>query len=183
MIKEWKNLLENKNCCFELFGFDILLDSNLSPWLLEINLTPSLHCDSHLDLKIKSKLVADILNLSLIVPPSRQGKEIEYLKNYVIKDHVLAAANELAQAESYKGFKLNSYLKYQLWRESEEENKTGDWKRIFPIVDSVKYLKYFEGEKEINILFALKECNTDPKESKKLKLNYFHPFINKKQPK
>lgn len=47
-----------KSSCFELFGFDILLDSNFKPWLLEVNLTPSLNCDSPLDLSIKSSLIA-----------------------------------------------------------------------------------------------------------------------------
>ena len=50
--------------CFELFGFDILIDSNLEPWLLEVNLTPALSCDSPLDQKIKSNAVADLFSLS-----------------------------------------------------------------------------------------------------------------------
>lgn len=49
--------------CFEIYGFDILVDENLRPWLLEVNLSPSLACDSPLDLKIKSHLVSDMFNL------------------------------------------------------------------------------------------------------------------------
>ena len=50
--------------CFELFGFDVLVDSHLEPWLLEVNLTPALACDSPLDQKIKANVVADLLSLA-----------------------------------------------------------------------------------------------------------------------
>ena len=50
--------------CIEMFGFDILIDQYLEPWLLEVNLTPALSCDSPLDQKIKSNAVADLLSLS-----------------------------------------------------------------------------------------------------------------------
>lgn len=47
----------------ELFGFDILIDDTLKPWLLEVNLTPSLGCDSPLDVRLKSALIADLFTL------------------------------------------------------------------------------------------------------------------------
>lgn len=49
--------------CFEIFGFDILIDSELKPWILEVNLNPSLSTDAPLDLKIKTSLITDALNL------------------------------------------------------------------------------------------------------------------------
>lgn len=51
-------------CCFELLGFDVLIDENMKPWLLEVNLSSSLNTDSPLDLKIKGKVIQDLLNLA-----------------------------------------------------------------------------------------------------------------------
>lgn len=52
-----------KDSWFELLGFDILIDDNFKCWLWEVNLNPSLTCDSDLDLYIKSNLIADMFNL------------------------------------------------------------------------------------------------------------------------
>lgn len=63
------NILSKYNC-FELFGFDVLLDSELSPWLLEVNISPSLHSASPLDLRVKAPLVRATLNTALYqIPP------------------------------------------------------------------------------------------------------------------
>ncbi|CAL2044843.1 unnamed protein product [Caenorhabditis brenneri] len=51
---------------FELFGFDVLVDQALKPWLLEVNLSPSLACDAPLDSLLKTRLIADLLNLACI---------------------------------------------------------------------------------------------------------------------
>ena len=53
--------------CFEILGFDIFLDADLKPWILEVNHCPSFSTDSPLDFKIKKNLIADsfkLLNLS-----------------------------------------------------------------------------------------------------------------------
>ena len=54
---------KKNNNCFELLGFDILIDELFKPWLLEVNLSPSLNTDSQLDFKVKGNLLADLFNL------------------------------------------------------------------------------------------------------------------------
>jgi hypothetical protein len=66
---------KNRNICFEILGFDILLDSNMKPHLLEINISPSLSSSSALDKKIKTMLVCDTLNLVGVRPYDRKMYE------------------------------------------------------------------------------------------------------------
>ena len=54
--------------CFEVLGFDVIIDDNLIPWLLETNLSPSLNCDSLLDQKIKAEMIADLFSMAGMVP-------------------------------------------------------------------------------------------------------------------
>ncbi len=68
---------KHKNICFELFGFDILLDSKLKPWLLEVNISPSLSSSSAMDKKIKTVLICDTLNLIGVCPYDRKALEKE----------------------------------------------------------------------------------------------------------
>jgi len=43
--------------CYELYGFDIMFDAAMNPWLLEVNTNPSLSSNSTLDKMLKTKLV------------------------------------------------------------------------------------------------------------------------------
>ena len=48
---------------FQVLGFDVLIDSNAKPWLLEVNQSPSISTDTPLDLAIKYDLIYDTLKL------------------------------------------------------------------------------------------------------------------------
>ena len=50
----------NSNC-FEILGFDVLIDDKLKPWLIEINHAPSFSTDTPLDFKMKKQVVADAI--------------------------------------------------------------------------------------------------------------------------
>ena len=71
-----RSQLPHRNACFELYGFDVLVSDDLQPWLLEVNLSPSLACEAPVDFKIKSHLVADFFNLGLL-PLYDMGVKVE----------------------------------------------------------------------------------------------------------
>lgn len=62
MVNVNKNPTTRDNC-FELYGFDVMIDENLKPWVLEVNVLPSLSSSSVFDKKIKTILVCDTLTL------------------------------------------------------------------------------------------------------------------------
>lgn len=59
--------------CFEVLGFDIMIDSNCKAWLIEINYTPSFSCESPLDELIKSNLIRDTLVLMNVTSSNRDS--------------------------------------------------------------------------------------------------------------
>ena len=116
---------------FELYGIDILIDEYFNPWLLEINLNPTLNCDNPLDLKIKSKLITDILNIIGVVPFSHDGKFVPMDKPNEYKDNI-----EEGLIESLCEF----------------ERPTGGFERIFPLKNNINYYSQFIKEpKEENL--------------------------------
>jgi tubulin polyglutamylase TTLL5 len=53
----------NQPCCFELFGYDVLIDEQLRPWLIEVNASPSLARDHAIDKRVKNAVIKDLVLL------------------------------------------------------------------------------------------------------------------------
>ena len=67
----------DRRICYEVFGFDIMLDTALQPWLIEVNTGPSLSAPSAMDMHIKHRMVANLFNLVGFVPYDRARFEAE----------------------------------------------------------------------------------------------------------
>jgi Tubulin-tyrosine ligase family len=63
-----------------MLGFDLLIDQSGKPWLVEVNHSPSLSCDTPIDNSLKTKLLADTMRLA-----SFSAAEEELLS--IIKNH------------------------------------------------------------------------------------------------
>lgn len=102
-IGKVRELTDKRNNLFELYGFDIILDDNLSPWLLEININPSLDCETDLDIKVKTNVITDIMNTLGLIPydhnerenqsesnisnPPTLDEDLEKYKRYIVKNN------------------------------------------------------------------------------------------------
>eukprot|EP01035_Chromulina_nebulosa_P017840 gene17840-23452_t len=49
--------------CFELYGYDIIIDQDLKPWLLEVNASPSLTANTREDYLMKTEMLHGMLDI------------------------------------------------------------------------------------------------------------------------
>lgn len=66
-LKAVMNIMANDRHCFECYGYDIIIDNKLKPWLIEVNASPSMTGTTVNDRILKNKLIEDIL--SVVLPP------------------------------------------------------------------------------------------------------------------
>ena len=63
-----------------MYGYDILIEENLKPWLIEVNASPSLLTTTDADYKLKKQIMDSVFQI--VVPPqwfeenSRHGSNL-----------------------------------------------------------------------------------------------------------
>ncbi|XP_023163519.1 tubulin polyglutamylase TTLL13 isoform X2 [Drosophila hydei] len=134
--------------CFQLLGFDILVDWKLKPYILEVNHTPSLACGEPVDNEVKRPLIRDTLNL--ISMPLVDKEEIIREDRALLRDRLMRqlnrrrvpSPNKDAQAggESNQACPLGALALQIAW----EESHLGNYRRIMPPTDSDRIGYYFK---------------------------------------
>ena len=153
----------NNESCFELFGFDVLIDSALNPWLMEVNFAPSLNTDSPLDLKVKSKVLADLFNLVGV----KQSGLAAVQKNESLFDNPFSDNSIDEIISDLKKFDIDlqgdkGKRALIIFIKEMQRASIGGYKLIFPvkvqqgqhISTILRYSTFFEKERPLNKLLA-----------------------------
>jgi tubulin polyglutamylase TTLL1 len=62
-LKACQSVVINDRHCFELYGYDVIIDEDFKPWLIEVNASPSLAASTRADRLMKAKVINDTLNI------------------------------------------------------------------------------------------------------------------------
>ncbi|XP_047464646.1 tubulin polyglutamylase ttll6 isoform X2 [Mugil cephalus] len=126
------------SACFEILGFDVLLDHRLRPWVLEVNHSPSFTTDSQLDREVKDALLYDTLVLINLGACDR--RKITKEERRKVKDRLQQNRSREARSEELRQCQAATVEQMERY----EARHQGGFKRIYPREGGEKYDKYFK---------------------------------------
>nr|XP_040040357.1 tubulin polyglutamylase TTLL7 isoform X2 [Gasterosteus aculeatus aculeatus] len=141
--------------CFEVLGFDIILDRKLKPWLLEINRAPSFGTDQKIDYDVKKGVLLNALKL-LNIRASDKKRNLAQQKAEAQRrlyghgsTKKLSAASSDWEKQRHTLERRREELKErlaqvrkQISREQHEKQHLGNYRRIYPPDDKLLLEKY-----------------------------------------
>ncbi|XP_052777435.1 tubulin polyglutamylase TTLL7-like isoform X2 [Mya arenaria] len=146
--------------CFEVLGFDVLIDRKLRPWLLEINRSPSFGTDEKIDFDIKSALIEDTIRLlNIKMNDKKKNMNAQKLEAQKRLFRPTKRVSETADMSEYDKKRLGlerrkeelkellQRVKKAGTREDYENRNRGRFIRIFPTDDKARqdsYVKLLE---------------------------------------
>lgn len=176
IIRTRKNV-RSRYSCHELFGFDVIIDERLRPWLLEVNISPSLHSASPLDHSVKGPLIVDVLNMVSFHIPDKlsQQQQTSLLTELNLGKKVSGLCLDrrlytrlLTLEEQQKHIKINAAPRSQylstaienltsddvrhLLVSEDELHRAGKFSRIFPTAETFPYMGFIDKPRYYNRL-------------------------------
>ncbi|XP_019386741.1 PREDICTED: tubulin polyglutamylase TTLL7 isoform X1 [Crocodylus porosus] len=141
--------------CFEVLGFDILLDRKLKPWLLEINRAPSFGTDQKIDYDVKKGVLLNALKLLNIRPSDKRRNLAQQKAEAQKRLYGQGSMKRLSPGSSdwekqrhtleRRKEELKERLaqvRKQISKEEHENRHMGNYRRIYPPDDKLLLEKY-----------------------------------------
>lgn len=158
--------VKDPRCCFELFGFDLMVDKQLRPWLVEVNISPSIASGSPLDQRIKGNLMTDLFHMVGVRPADTKRLAASSTQGVGIR-HLRTRARPRSAVSSLPTNRMNVFdldkrgaaaltaPAAEVIREAEDEYaRRGGFVRVFPTPHTGPYLRYFSCRRIGNELLA-----------------------------
>ncbi|NWZ77786.1 TTLL7 polyglutamylase, partial [Poecile atricapillus] len=141
--------------CFEVLGFDILLDRKLKPWLLEINRAPSFGTDQKIDYDVKKGVLLNALKL-LNIRTSDKRRNLAQQKAEAQKrlygqgsvKKLLPGSSDwekqrhILERRKQELKERLAQVRKQISKEEHENRHMGNYRRIYPPDDKTLLEKY-----------------------------------------
>jgi len=135
--------LPYRNNSFQIFGYDMMLDSKLKVHLLEVNLDPSLASNYPLKVKLNSSMLASLFDmLQIRAYDPMKVKDAPY--------HRITMSEEIQNEKKNEDDELTIVEKMIINESEEEISKRGGWNLVFPSKDSESYDRFFFEKRKIN---------------------------------
>lgn len=114
--------------CFEVLGFDVIIDHKLQPWLLEVNSAPSFATESELDRMVKEEVLRDTMIMLDLTPEARRQKKQQAKEK--MEQRSLGLAKKQPMEE-----KMYQEREHALQRTVWEEQNLNGYKKLYPTVE------------------------------------------------
>ncbi|CDW80207.1 tubulin-tyrosine ligase family protein [Stylonychia lemnae] len=112
--------------CFELLGFDILIDKKLKPWLLEVNHAPSFNDDTEVDKIVKTNLITDTFRLLDVSLQNKQRILNNEKKQVAKRSEQENPDDSVPNNQKNENNDFKKYENYQL-------KNLGNYEKIYPL--------------------------------------------------
>ena len=114
---------------FELLGLDVILDSALKPWLLEVNHSPSFACENAIDHKLKTQLLMDTLSILHVSTKTARWLKVKNKRESAMRLRVGGRPNLAVAARPAPVDEGNALRKM---RQRHEERNLGSFRLVYP---------------------------------------------------
>ncbi|XP_048108998.1 tubulin polyglutamylase TTLL7 isoform X2 [Alosa alosa] len=141
--------------CFEMLGFDIILDRKLKPWLLEINRAPSFSTDQRIDHDVKKGALLNALKLLNIRASDKRRNLAQQKAEAQRRLYGQGSMKRLSSVSSERERQRRTLerrreelkerlvqVRKQISREEYEKRHLGNYRRIYPPDDKLLLEKY-----------------------------------------